>query len=106
MKLLIILSSIILLIKLSQGVESPEEWSEKTYDFVHKFKGNKQQFFAAMTKRLMDEMKTIKPGTMNVETAKKGVDLVAAKLTKDDVVSAAEFKGFFDKMLKAFPIPH
>lgn len=59
-----------------------------------------------MTKRLMDEMKTMKPGQMTAEKARKGVELTAQKLTKEDVVTASEFKGFFEKMLKAVPMPH
>ena len=104
MKLIILTIVVIVLINFIDA-GTPEEWSEDTYNFIHKFKGTKQQFFPALTKRLMDEMKALKPGAMTKEKCIEGVNLVAARLTKDDVINAAEFKGFFDKMMKTFPLP-
>lgn len=104
MKLIIFTIVVIVIINFTDA-GTPEEWSEDTYNFVHNFKGTKQQFFPALTKRVMDEMKILKPGTMTKEKCIEGVNLAAAKFTKDDVVSAAEFKGFFDKMMKTFPMP-
>ncbi|KAL7011141.1 hypothetical protein ACKWTF_014116 [Chironomus riparius] len=104
MKLIILSILVIVLINVIDA-GTPVEWSEDTYNFIHSFKGTKQQFFAALTKRVMDEMKALKPGTMTKEKCIEGVNLTAAKLTKDDVISAAEFKGFFEKMMKTFPLP-
>jgi hypothetical protein len=104
MKLIILTIVAIAFINFTEA-GSPEEWSEDTYNFVHNFKGTKLQFFPALTKRLMDEMKLLKPGEMTKEKCMEGVNLAASRLTKDDVVNAAEFKGFFDNMMKTFQLP-
>lgn len=82
------------------AANSPQDWADKTFDFVHKFKGSKTEFFKNLQERIMDEQSKLPLGSVTEEDCKKGIELVAMKLTGGDVVNGDEFTEFFMNMKK------
>lgn len=62
--------------------------------------GEKKAFFNAFTLRLMQQNAKMMGKPLPEESTRKGIELLAEKMTGNEVVTADELKKFFNDMLK------
>jgi hypothetical protein len=75
-----------------------EECATKTYAVIKGYKGNKDDLYKKIDEFLVNEIKSLNLNkmTFNEEYFKRVADSVAKKITKDDAISAEEFRRFAD----------
>jgi hypothetical protein len=76
----------------------PEDCAVKIYKIIKEFKGSKEELQKHLEEQFLNDMKNVKLTPKIEENAKKVVDLVKKKLTKDDKVTVEEFQAWEEAM--------
>lgn len=82
----------------------PEDNANKIYNIIKGFKGSKPDLYKKLEEQFINEFKNLKVLNFSEENWRKVVELTARKITKDDLITADEFRKFEYDLLQKWKI--